>query len=125
MINKIIIQGRLVHDPDLRYTHAGDAYVRLRIAYNEIVKGVKKSHFFSAVAFGKTAENICEHMEKGRMILLEGSLDYSTYMHHDVQREKIQIKIWRFHFCDDKKKEKKKEITIEDLQPEDIDDVPF
>lgn len=79
-VNKAIIVGRLVADPEIRYMPSGGAVVNFRLAtsetWNDKQTGEKKeqSEFHSVVAYGKAAEIIAEYGRKGGQMYVEGSL---------------------------------------------------
>lgn len=79
-VNKAIILGRLVADPEMRYMPSGGAVVNFRLAtsesWNDKQTGEKKeqSEFHSVVAYGKAAEIIAEYGRKGVQMYVEGSL---------------------------------------------------
>ena len=77
MLNKIILMGRLVKDPELRRTQSGTAVTSFRIAEDRDFKsqdGSKQADFFDVVAWRGTAEFVSKYFTKGRMAIVEGRL---------------------------------------------------
>ena len=77
MLNKIILMGRLVKDPELRRTQSGTAVTSFRIAVDRDFKsqdGTKQADFFDVVAWRATAEFVSKYFSKGRMAIVEGQL---------------------------------------------------
>ena len=77
MLNKIILMGRLVKDPELRRTQSGTAVTSFRIAVDRDFKsqdGSKQADFFDVVAWRGTAELVSKYFTKGRMSIVEGRL---------------------------------------------------
>ena len=77
MLNKVIIMGRLVKDPELRRTQSGTAVTSFRIAVDRDFKsqdGTKQADFFDVVAWRSTAEFVSKYFAKGRMAVVEGRL---------------------------------------------------
>ena len=77
MLNKVIIMGRLVKDPELRRTQSGTAVTSFRIAVDRDFKsqdGSKQADFFDVVAWRSTAEFVSKYFAKGRMAVVEGRL---------------------------------------------------
>ena len=77
MLNKIILMGRLVKDPELRRTQSGTAVTSFRIAVDRDFKsqdGSKQADFFDVVAWRNTAEFVSKYFTKGRMAIVEGRL---------------------------------------------------
>ena len=82
-MNIVILNGRLVRDPELKFGQSGKAYSRFSIAvdrpFQSSDKNAQTVDFINCVAFGKTAEFIGEYFRKGRKILLNGKLQMSQY----------------------------------------------
>jgi single-strand DNA-binding protein len=78
-VNKVILVGRLGKDPELRYTQTQQPVSTLTVATSERRKGqdgqwAEHTEWHRVVAFGKTAENCSQYLQKGREIYVEGSL---------------------------------------------------
>jgi single-strand DNA-binding protein len=77
---KVIIQGRLGQDPEMKYTASGSAVANISVAtsekWNDKQSGekVEKTEWHRVVFFGRQAELIAEFFSKGSMILLDGKL---------------------------------------------------
>ena len=83
-MNLVVLNGRLVRDPELKFGQSGKAYSRFSIAVDRPFqssadKNSQTADFINCVAFGKTAEFIGEYFRKGRKILLRGSLQMNQY----------------------------------------------
>ena len=82
-VNKVILVGNLGRDPEVRYTQSGGAVSNLRLAVTERRKDGEgwKDHteWVTVVAFGKTAENAGQYLQKGRQIYVEGRLQTRSY----------------------------------------------
>lgn len=76
MLNKIIIEGRLTSDPELRQTPTGVSVCRFSIAWNGQGNEAK---FFNTVAWRGTAEFVCRNFKKGSGITIDGHLDARTH----------------------------------------------
>ncbi len=83
MINKVILMGRLVADPELRQTPSGASVCRIRVAvprqYASKDTGERQSDFINVTAWRQTAEFIAKYFAKGKMIIVEGSLRNNDY----------------------------------------------
>ena len=82
MLNKIILMGRLVADPELKYTVSNIPVATFRVASerNYTAQGQEKqADFINCVAWRQTGEFISKYFSKGRMIALEGSLQSRNY----------------------------------------------
>lgn len=80
-LNSVILQGRLVADPDVRYTQDQKIVARFRIAVNRF--GNEKADFISCVAFSKTAELVEKYFKKGSEILVSGRMQTGSYKKED------------------------------------------
>ena len=83
MINTVILMGRLTADPDSGQTQSGTAYCRFTVAvdrkFADKTTGERQADFISCVAWRQTAEFINKYFSKGRMIIIEGSLQNNNY----------------------------------------------
>ncbi|AEE13916.1 single-strand binding protein [Thermodesulfobium narugense DSM 14796] len=81
--NKVILVGRLVKDPELRYTADGVPVASLTIAVNRINRknstDQTNADFFNIVAWRSTAEFASNFMRKGILFLVEGRLQNRSY----------------------------------------------
>lgn len=88
MINRVVLIGRLVADPELRYTQNGIASCKFRVAVNRTFKneGEQQADFISCMAWRKQAENLANFMKKGNLIGLEGRIQTGSYEGQDGKR---------------------------------------
>lgn len=100
MLNHVALQGRLTRDPELRSTGSGIPVTSFSIAVN----GKKDdTTFIDCVAWRGTAEAICQYLGKGRMMVVEGSLQSREWNDKEGNRRKsIEVNVSQFHFCDKK-----------------------
>ena len=79
-VNKVILVGNCVVDPEMRHSHAGDPIAHLRLATNESWKdkntGEKKEsvEYHRVVIFGKVAEIAEKYLRKGSKVYIEGKI---------------------------------------------------
>ena len=74
-MNKIILIGRLVKDPELKYTPSGTAVVTFTLAVNRRFtnqNGEREADFINCQAWQKTAEFVANYFKKGQQMALEG-----------------------------------------------------
>ncbi len=78
MLNHIVIMGRLTRDPELRRTQSGTAVCTFTVAVDRDYQAKdaqeKQTDFIDCVAWRSTAEFVCKYFGKGKMIVVEGSL---------------------------------------------------
>jgi len=86
VLNRVVLMGRLVADPELKTTATGVSVTTFRIAVDRsYVKSgeERQADFFDIVAWRYTAEFICKHFRKGSLIAIDGSLQSRTYQAKD------------------------------------------
>lgn len=82
MLNNVVLIGRLVRDPDLRYSPSGTAITNFTLAVDRNFKnadGEKETDFIPVVVFKKQAENCANYLAKGRLVAIEGRMQVRTY----------------------------------------------
>jgi single-strand DNA-binding protein len=77
--NKVVIVGRLGHDPELNYTPSGTPVSNIRVATDESFKDQtgnlqKRTEWHRIQVWGKQAETTNQYLTKGSQVLVEGSL---------------------------------------------------
>jgi single-strand DNA-binding protein len=105
LLNKVILTGRLVADPEVVQTSGSTPVVKVRVAVDR--KGrEKETDFFDCTAFGKTADFLATYFTKGRMVALMGQLRVRTYDAKDGTKRKVwEIVIDEIHPMDSRKSE--------------------
>jgi single-strand DNA-binding protein len=92
MLNRVILIGRLVRDPEMRYTPSGIASVRMSIAVQRPFanqQGERETDFIDLRAWRKLAETCAAHLKKGRLIAVEGRLEVRSFDGQDGQRRRV------------------------------------
>jgi single-strand DNA-binding protein len=92
MINRVILVGRMVADPELKYTPSGVAVTRFRIAVNRPFtnqQGEREADFIDIVAWRQSAQFAADYLHKGRLVGIEGRLQVRSYTTQDGQRRKV------------------------------------
>lgn len=87
MLNRIVLMGRLVADPELRTTPAGVTVATFRVACDRDFKnkqtGERETDFINIVVWRQTAEFVSRYFTKGRMAVVEGRLQIRNYTDRD------------------------------------------
>ena len=81
-MNKIILLGRLVKDPDVRYTQTNKVVTQITIAVDRPYlnqEGQREADFIQVIFWGKQAETVGNNFKKGNRILVEGRLQIRSY----------------------------------------------
>lgn len=100
MVNRMILQGRLCADPEMRRTQNGTAVCSFRVAWSETVKDRETKLFLNCVAWQGTAEMICKYFRKGKELAVEGRLYTREYDDRDGNRRSVtEMTVDRVHFC--------------------------
>ena len=121
MLNKVVIQGRLTGDPELRTTQNGTSVTPFTVAVQaDYAKaGEEKATFWiDVVAWRSTAEFVNKYFGKGDMIIVDGSL--ATRNYEDKQgnkRKAVEVMAANVYFC-----EGKKERPSEPVEPNEFED---
>ena len=89
--NQVVLSGHIGNTPEPRVTaRQGISCTRLALGQNEVywVDGERqeRTHWFYIVCYGRLAENMVEHLEKGAGVVVSGRL--STRPWHDRASEK-------------------------------------
>lgn len=90
-LNKVILQGRLCADPEVRYTQGENpmCIARYRLAVNRDRKeknGNYSADFIGCVAFGKTGEHAEKFFKKGMQINVTGRWQTGDYTGKDGKK---------------------------------------
>ena len=108
-LNKIFLQGRLTHDPELRRTGSGTAVTSFSLACDRDFKsqsGDKETDFIEVVAWKNTAEFVSKYFSKGRMAVVEGRLQIRDWTDKTGNnRVTAEIVAENVYFADSKRSE--------------------
>lgn len=106
MLNRVIMQGRLCADPELRKTTSGMAVASFRIACNDSRKGPNGEEvvvFMNVTMFGQKGEAFAKFCRKGSLVIVEGRLTSRKYTNRAGQEvTTFEINADNFEFCDSK-----------------------
>lgn len=106
MLNSVHIIGRLGRDPELRYTSSGTPICNLRVATDESYTDrdgnkVDRVEWHTVVVFNKPAEACANHLGKGSLVFVDGSLQTRKWQDASGQdRYSTEIKAQRVQFLD-------------------------
>ena len=82
-MNKVILMGRLVRDPEIRYTQGENsmAVARFTLAVDRRFKRDNQptADFISCICFRKTAEFVEKYCKKGTKLAVDGSWQTGSY----------------------------------------------
>lgn len=89
-MNKVVLMGRLVRDPEVRYSQgeSSTAVARFSLAVDRRFKrdGEANADFINCIAFGKTGEFIEKYFAKGSKIVVVGRIQTGSYTNKEGQK---------------------------------------
>ncbi len=90
-MNKVILVGRLVRDPELRYTQTGKAVASFTLAVNRRFSHNQEqtADFIPIVVWDKLAEVCSKHLFKGSQVLIEGRMQVRNYEVQDGSKRYV------------------------------------
>jgi len=126
---RIVISGRAVADPDIRYTPSGSEVAQFRIAVNrnfktkESTEWQEETFFITVIAWNLLAEKIEKNLKKGDSVFVEGRLRVREYEVEGNKRTATEITASAVKII---KKTQTKEVEIEEAGDEESEpNVPF
>lgn len=137
MLNKIVLQGRLCSDPELRHTQSGAAVSSFTLAVDRDFKshsGERETDFVNCTAWKSVAEFTARYLSRGRLAIVEGRLQSRRYTDKDCNnRTAYEVVASSVYFGDSKRDPLDK--LAEDAEPvsdppiselgENSEDLPF
>lgn len=102
-LNRVFLLGNLTRDPELRYVPSGAPVATFGLAVNRrfmTQHGEKKDEvcFVRVVVFGKQAESCSQHLSKGRLVFIEGRLQYRSWEQDGQKRSSLDVVADRVQF---------------------------
>lgn len=107
-MNKVILVGRAVADPELKATPQGMHVANLRIVTNSYLgkdeAGNRKeaAEFHHLVLFGRQAEVVADYVRKGRQLLVEGRIQTRSWETEGQKRWRTEIVVDQFELLGSK-----------------------
>jgi single-strand DNA-binding protein len=117
-LNRTILAGRLVADPEIRYTKTEKAVTHFRLAINR--SGSDEAVFVNCVAWNGLAKICGEYLKKGKLVAVEGRLSIKSYKDKKGQNKQstevivdnMQMLDSKFHKAASKVSEKKEDKEL-------------
>ena len=107
MLNKAILMGRLVADPELRRTPNNNSVTSFTLAVKRsfVRQGAQpQPDFIDIVAWGKTAEFVSRYFVKGQQVAVAGRIQTRNW--EDKQgnkRKSVEVVAEEVHFAESKR----------------------
>lgn len=124
-MNRWIGVGRLTSKAELRYTASNIPFARFSLAINRPKRedGTREADFINVVIWRKQAENVCNYLDKGSLVVVDGRLQSNTYEDKDGnKRYSMDVIADSVQFLESKKKE---EPNLYNQKNDSIDEDPF
>ena len=81
-MNRVSLVGRLTGKPELKYTSSNLPYARFSVAVNRTFsnqQGQREADFINIVVWRKQAENVCNFLDKGSLVSIDGRIQTGSY----------------------------------------------
>lgn len=117
-MNKVIMMGRLTHDPEVSSSASGTTFARYSIAVDRKFKreGEADADFFNCTSFGKQAEFVEKYLKKGTKIVVSGEIQNNNYTNKDGQKVyDVRIMVHDVEFAESKNSDSKTETKGKDV----------
>ena len=103
-MNRVMLTGRLVADPEIRYTKDKKPVANFRLAVNRRVKkgSESKADFIRCVAFNGLAKVCEDYLKKGKIVAIEGKVQSSQYESNGQKRNSTEIIVDNLQMLDRK-----------------------
>lgn len=128
MTNLITIHGRLTNDPEIKIVGADIPMAKFCVAVDREGKE-KKTDFFNLIAWRRQAEFCERYFQKGKEILVTGSMQCENYTDKDGNKRNYwSLVVQHIDFCGSKgenKPTKDVEVFEEISLTDDSGDLPF
>lgn len=124
MLNHIVIMGRITHELELKTTNSGVEFVTFSVAVDRDFQpkdGEKQTDFFSVTAWRHTAKFITSYFGKGRMIVIDGSMQSRKYT-DDAGNNRVSwaIQADNVYFGDSKRSDSETSVPSSTSAPSDF-----
>ena len=80
-LNRTVLVGRIVRDPELKRTTSGTSVTSFTVAIDNPTKtgGDKTTSFIPCTCWSKTAENVAKYCPKGTLVGIDGRINQRSY----------------------------------------------
>lgn len=102
-MNQCQLMGRLVRDPELKYTPQGTAVTSFTLAVDRRFNR-DKADYINIIAWRQTAEFVAKHFQKGTRIAVVGSIQTRSWEDTEGHKRKaVEVVADSVYFADAKK----------------------
>lgn len=126
-MNRAMLIGRLTAKPELRYTSSNLPYSRFTIAVNRNYsnqQGQRETDFINVAVWRKQAENVCNFLDKGSLVSVEGRIQSGSYDDKDGnKRYTMEVVADSVQFLETKQQARNRgQNNFNDVNPYDYQD---
>jgi single-strand DNA-binding protein len=89
-LNKIVIVGTLLEDPESRLTTDGKAVTKFRMTVSSFPGTDQSVNFIEVVTWQRLAEICSQYLKKGKLVLVEGQFHIRSFEDQSGQRKWTQ-----------------------------------
>lgn len=92
MVNRVVLVGRLVKDPELKKTSNDISVATFVIAVDNAIKeqdGTRGSLFLDCRVYRDQADNMAKYTRKGSKVAVDGSLNQRNFTRQDGSKGKV------------------------------------
>lgn len=98
MLPRVAVEGRLVAEPELRFSQSGVAVARLRVVAADRRRNEHSGEWedgdtlwLDVTAFKQLAENVVESLVKGDLVIVTGKLRTEEWTDRDTQAKRSKV----------------------------------
>lgn len=99
MVNRIIYQGRLAKDVELKHTQSDVSYCEFTLCWSEKYKEVETKCFLRCKTWRGTAEFVNKYFRKGSEIVIEGHMSTEEWEQEGQKQSRTICNVDKVHFC--------------------------
>lgn len=129
MINRIVLVGRMVKDPELKFGQSGTGICNFTLAVDRAFKkdGQPDADFPRVIQFGKGGEATANFMSKGSLVAVDGRLQTRTWESDNGRQYATEVIADSVKFLDSKPKQEQQQKSFESegTQVDDSEGLPF
>ena len=127
-MNRVMLVGRLTTKPELRYTNSNLPFSRFSVAVNRTfsnTQGQRETDFINIVVWRKQAENVCNFLNKGSLVSIEGRIQTGSYDDKDGnKRYTMEVVADSVQFLESKSQSQNRSQSSSEPSPYDYQNAP-
>lgn len=127
-MNKVILMGRLVKDPEVTVSANGTSIAKFSIAVDRKFKreGEPEADFFNCVSFGNQAQFVENYLHKGTKVVVTGRIQNNNYTNKEGRKVyEVRIMVEEIEFAESKGESKEEKNDFLNLPEGLTEELPF